>query len=276
MIDSSVVVSYSPSYSIESDNNDCRGAILEIPSGIQAGDQAKFRLWGGSWGLLENYTLHKGTETVGAGQILESGTRTIQPIINFSETYKYQLDWPIDLINSIEAVTEIFTINDSGETETWATKGDTITSRFSRSGYSCIIADDRISLFGSIRATCTRSKWFKRWYWNVPSNAEGLYWFFMYKENMVLDRKFSIQLSDLTESSFEYRNIIIRVVDKYTGTTKSGAEVFIDDLKAGTTGMDGELIVNNIKTGEHSLLITGDDFINSDLDDLNNESFVVY
>ena len=266
-----ITISYLP------EQEDCKGVLFELPTAeVEPGDSVELRLWGGTYDLLLPYTLYKGTVTLGAGEMVESDIVTIQPIINFAETFKQQLDWPIDSIDNIEAITEIFIVNDDNEIETWATKGDNITSRFSRSGYSCIIADDRIPLYGSIRATCTRSKWMKRWYWTIPAGAEGLYWFFIYKENMVLDHKFSIALPDLAEATLEYRNIIIRVVDKDTDTIKENAEVTIDGIVVGATDEFGELSIDNILTGNHTLKITGDSFLDTDTDNLNNDSFVVY
>jgi len=271
MTEQAITISYSP------EQEDCKGVLFELPtSEVESGDNVELRLWGGTYDLLLPYTLYKGTETMGAGEIVESDIITIQPIINFAETFKHQLDWPIDSIDNIEAVTEIFIVNDDNEIETWATKGDNITSRFSRSGYSCIIADDRIPLYGSIRATCTRSKWMKRWYWTIPAGAEGLYWFFIYKASMVLDHKFSIELPDLAESTLEYRNIIIKVVDKDTDVSQPDAQISVDSVVVGTSDENGELAVNNIRTGDHTLKITGSGFLDSDVDNINNDTFTVY
>ena len=267
-------VAITASYSDEI--TECKGVLFELPAQeAQAGDQVEMRLWGGTRELLEPYTLYKGTQTMGAGELLETDIITITPVIDFAETFKHQLEWPIDSIEHVEAITEMFVIDDN-EVETWASRGDNITDRFFRDGYSCITAADRIPLYGSVRATCNRSPHLKRWYWTVPAGAEGLHWFFIYKKNMVLDHKFSVELPDLADSELVYRNIIMRIVDKDTDTGQFGAVVFIDGLEVGTTDADGELAVENIRTGDHSLFVTCSGYLDTDQDNLNNDSFTVF
>lgn len=257
---------------------ECSGVLFELPTDeVIAGDVIEMRLWGGTLELLYPYVLFKGTDTMGAGEILEAQTlEQVIQIIDFAETFNTQLEWPIAEINEVMAVTEIFYEDLDGNVQTWATKGELITSRFARNGYSCFYATDKINLYGSVKATMTRSPWYKRWYWTVPANEEGLHWFFIYREH-ILKNKFSIELPDLSAAlSGECRNIVISVRDKDTNGLISAAEVFIDGLSVGFTDSRGLVSVNQITVGLHTLKLSAFGYLDSDMDDLNNETFEVY
>ena len=257
---------------------ECKGVLFEIASEeIKAGDTVELMLWGGSTALLSEYTLYKGTQTMGAGiSAIDSSTDSFEPIIDFAETYKSQLDYPIERINKIIAVTEIFTIDDNNNVVTWASRGSTVTNLFARHGYSCLITLDRKLLYGSVKAYCTRSPYKKSWFWTIPDGEEGLHWFFIYKANMVLDHKFSIELPDLASSVLAYRNITIKVVDKDSDAGISGAIVAMDGVVVGTANSAGMVYVSGVRTGSHTIHITAESYLDSDQDDLNNETIEIY
>lgn len=258
---------------------ECSGVLFELPTAeVVAGDTLEMRLWGGTLDLLYPYTLYKGTDTMGSGEILEAqNLEQMIQIIDFAETFNIQLEWPIVEINEVLAVTEIFYEDIDGNIQTWATKGELITPRFARNGYSCFYALDKIKLYGSVKATMTRSPWYKRWYWTIPANEEGLHWFFIYREHL-LKNKFSIELPDLSANTTagELRNIVMSVRDKDTNAMIPGAAVFIDGLSMGLADSEGLLPVEQIETGIHTLKITATGYLDTDVDDLNNETFEVY
>jgi len=266
------------SVAFSDDITECKGVLFELPTAeVMAGDTIELRLWGGTYDLLLPYTLFKGTQTLGAGTLVEeTGVPQIAPVIDFAETFQHQLEYPVDSIVHVEAITEIVTVDYDGIVVTWATKGEDITSRFARLGYSCIFALDRIPLYGSVRALCNRSPWKKYWPWTIPDGQEGLHWFFIYKENMVLDHKFSIELPDLAGTELAYRNITLKVVDKDTDAAVPDAAVTFDGLLIGTTDIDGKVYADEVKTGTHALLVTATGYLDTDADDLNNETVEIY
>jgi hypothetical protein len=109
----------------------------------------------------------------------------------------------------------------------------------------------------------------------VPIGAEGLYWFFIYK-GAIVHNKFSIELPDLTSGIPEPRNIVMKVIARGTDAIIPGASVYIDGMLAGTTDVSGIIYVDNIMQGTHALRITAVGYVDTDLDDLYNDEFVVY
>ncbi len=254
----------------------CSGVLFEVPTQqIVAGDTVELRLWGGTRDLLLPYTLYKGTDTMGSGEIYETTLPQATVIIDFAETYNHQFEWPYLTIDEVLAINEIQYEDEDGDIATWAHKGELITPRFARNGYSCIYAMDRIALYGSISAKVTRSPVYKRWYWTVPAGSEGLHWFFIYKGND-LTNKFSIELPDLTATDQELRNITLTIRDKDTDALLPGTQVFIDGLSAGVTDAYGQLPVTDIVQGTHTLKLISSGYLDSDDDNLNNDSFEVY
>jgi len=256
---------------------ECSGVLFELPdSEVQAGDNVEMRLWGGTIDLLYPYTLYKGTDTMGAGEILEAiGLEQIEQIIDFPEKFSFQLDYPIISIDEVLAVTEIFYQDVDGEIYTWATKGELITNKFSRNGYSCIFALDKINLYGSIKAIMTRSPWYKRWYWTVPAQEQGQHWFFIWKGSE-LTNKFSIELPDLISPIKLPKNVTLKIVNRHTDAGIAGAEVTVDGTLMGTTDGDGRIFLGTLLQGTHTLFLRAGGFIDSDEDDLANDSFEVY
>jgi hypothetical protein len=212
----------------------------------------------------------------GTVQIKYRSTQDVQELIEFAETHEYQAKWPIHAIGRIVAVNEILKINKAdGSVETWATDGEDVTSKFVRKGYSCIIVGDGTDLYGTVRFEFTRSPYYKLWQWTVPTNGQGTYWFFIYRDGSPIN-KFAIELPDLTDGMPEPRNIALRVVARDGGASLDEASVYIDGLYMGITDENGILNIDGIMTGTHDLRVTRAGFVDTDQDDLWNDKLEVY
>jgi len=71
------------------------------------------------------------------------------------------------------------------------------------------------------------------------------------------------------------RDITINITDYATEVDLEGATVYVDGSSKGTTDSDGNVDVNNVSVGDHTLRITKSGYLNSDLDDLANDTFTV-
>jgi len=212
----------------------------------------------------------------GSTQINYRSTQDVQVLVEFAETNDYQAEWPIHAIGRMVAFNEIVTINESTNTvETWAYEGEDITSRFMAKGYSCIVSEDGLPLYGSLKFEFTRSPYYKLWQWTVPVGAQGLYWFFIYRTGTIIN-KFSIQLPDLTVGLPEPRNIALRVIARDGGAALDNASIYIDGLYMGISDEDGVLNIDGIMTGTHDLKITRIGFVDTDQDNLWNDKLEVY
>ena len=74
------------SVAFSDDITECRGVLFELPTAeVMAGDTIELRLWGGTHDLLLPYTLYRGTQTMGAGTLVEeTGVPQIAPVIDFA------------------------------------------------------------------------------------------------------------------------------------------------------------------------------------------------
>ena len=212
----------------------------------------------------------------GSIAIVYRSSQDVSELVDFAETNDYQSTYPIAAIGRIIAVNELIEIDPhTGQLLSWAPVGADVTSRFERRGYSCIKVSDGTKLYGSVQFEYTRSPYYKLWQWTIPTGAQGLYWFFIYKAGTPIN-KFSIELPDLTDGVPEPRNIALRVVSRDGATPLSDASVWVDGLYIGITDSVGVINIDGIMTGSHALKVTRDGFIDSDLDNLWNDVLEVF
>jgi len=212
----------------------------------------------------------------GSVQVVYRSSQDVQEIVDFAEKHDHQCEWPILNIGRVTAVNELINIEDAtGTLLSWAAPGENITDRVARKGYSCIEIIDGTDLYGSVKLEYTRTPYYKLWQWEVPVGAEGQYWFFIYRDGIPVN-KFAIQMPDLTSGVPEPRNIAIRVVARDGGGALDNVSVYIDGLFRGITDADGIINIDGIMTGSHSLKLTRDGFVDSDLDNLYNDELMVY
>lgn len=203
-------------------------------------------------------------------------TSDVQELVDFAETSKFQCTWPMLDIQRVVALQELVKIDPvTGNVIRWCKEGQDVTSLFRRQGYSCLAVADNTALFGSVMLEYTRSPYYKVWEWEVPVGAQGQYWFFIY-EGSLPKNKFSIEIPDLTEGLPEPRNIALKIVDRDSGNLLDGALVWIDEVYRGTTDANGVLFIDGIMTGSHTIRSTKTGFIDTDLDNLYNDTLEIY
>jgi len=84
----------------------------------------------------------------------------------------------------------------------------------------------------------------------------------------------SISVSGTDDSALR-RDITLNVKDWATEVDVSGVTVYVDGTWKGSTDGDGNISLSNITVGDHTLRLTKSGYLNSDLDDLANDSFTV-
>jgi hypothetical protein len=203
-------------------------------------------------------------------------TSDVQEVVDFAEAYEFQCKWPIFSINKVTSLQELVQIDKVTNNVTqYCKEGQDITSLFSRKGYSCITVTDKTPLFGSVLLEYTRSPYYKVWEWTIPTGAQGQYWFFIY-QGIFPKNKFSIELPDLALGTPEPRNIALKVVDRDSGNLLDNASVWIDGVFHGVTDANGVLLVNGILTGSHPIRVIRSGFVDTDLDNLYNDTLEIY
>ncbi len=256
----------------------CRGVFLEIPSvSVVGGDDIIIRLVGYSAGVLTPYALYQGTSSLGAGveSVVESDHGSLQEeTLDFAESASCQVEYPIESISDITCTSELCYIED-GIIKTLCSSGSSAKSFMVKSGHSCIASKNGKELFGAAKAVYVPSPYVKEWAWTVPVGDGGLYWFFLYN-NGILKNKFSITVPALTSGAPELRNIRFNLYTRGSETPIASASIWVDDVFIGTTDAQGSLALNGIYTGSHTFKATAEGLTDTDLDDLNNDTFVVY
>lgn len=72
-----------------------------------------------------------------------------------------------------------------------------------------------------------------------------------------------------------YKDITIIIRDYIDETLRENASVYIDDSYKGLTDSDGLLNVSDVRVGDHTIKVLADGYVDSDLDDLDNDAFTV-
>ena len=71
------------------------------------------------------------------------------------------------------------------------------------------------------------------------------------------------------------RNVTINIKDYATEVDLETATIYVDGSYKGGTDSDGNVYISNVSVGDHTLRITKSGYLNSDLDDLANDTFTV-
>lgn len=263
----------------------CSGLQLAFPQEeVAAGDVVEIRLWGASPELLAGWELRRGLVGMGLGalrQVSGKHAATGEPHteqIDFAEGFQKQLAYPFLSIDSVIALTELYYQEDEGghgEAVVWASRGEYVTPRFMRQGYSCLKAVDGVPLYGSVQATVRRTPHYRVWQWTAPAQSPGDQWFFLYQGG-VLQNKFAVAVPDLAVAGAVYKTVTLKVMDKCTKAGIAGATVYVDGALAGVTGAGGTITLTDVATGDHGIRVVAEGYIATDEDELNNGSFTVY
>jgi hypothetical protein len=255
---------------------ECSGVLLEVPqTEAVPGDSIEINLWAGEASLLDGYTILYGFHSLGAGFLYTSSTSLITETLSYKEQSKIQALYPIKTIQRVRAQSDLVYIDEDDILNLWPDKGSLVTSDFHRSGYSCLETEGALEIFGTVELQYWRGTYRKKWNWTVP-NTSGVQYFFVLKDGKVVNN-FQIELPVLDDDvSDSEKDVTFVVRDKVTDAVVEGANVYIDGSFRGSTDEDGVLTVNNVSVGSHTLKITCSGFLDSDEDDLNNDTIEVY
>jgi len=103
-------------------------------------------------------------------------------------------------------------------------------------------------------------------------------------EFSLFDMTFSIGYCEQIAASFsisgvtgsDTRDITINIQDYSSDVNLENASVYVDGSYKGTTDSDGNINLNNVAVGDHTLRMTKrPGYLDSDLDDLDNDTFTV-
>ena len=89
-------------------------------------------------------------------------------------------------------------------------------------------------------------------------------------------KSISLTVSEVdSELDTRTRDITINVKDYATEITIEGATIYVDGSWKGATDAEGNITLKDIAVGDHTIKITKNGYLDSDLDDLANDTFTV-
>ena len=263
----------------------CTGALFEVPDGtVYAGDTLTFKLWGnvglglfefmGEWFPESAYVLYHGTTSLGVGTLTtDTDLDDLEEDLDFSQEAYKELSYPCSAMVSAVAGTELVYLDENDTPQVYASRGDDVSALFRISNTSCLATQDGQKIYGTVQLTATRVATYLAWDWTIPSDQEGVLWFFLYK-NGTLENAFSLELPALTTTR-TYTSCTFKFYDYATETALSDVAVMVDGVAMGTTDANGVLHVPKILTGTHTLKASRPGYLDTDADDLDNETFIL-
>jgi len=262
-------------YGVGDENKECSGVLFEIPEvDVIGGQSLPITIWGHNLDAIREYSLFIGTRSLGGGSLFTEPAYNLTEVMNFAETSSFQAKYPIEKINYVKAISDIFYINSNEEIKNIAYSGEVITHHFERKGYSCVKEILNTNLYGGAEVNYTRSRHKKIWNWIVPTGKACTYWFFLYKN--VLKNKFSIAIPDLTDGTMVKKDILLRIVEYGTDAPIHNAQIMIDEQVFGYTDTNGAIALRDIEQGTYKLKVKANGYIPSEDDMLYNDEFTVY
>jgi len=271
-------MSRTASITIEFDNtaqaDACGSSVLEVDpgSGYEPGDTVYFRVWSAD---LRYLSLWLENTPVQGGIIVRNKGLAISEALSFSGSNTAQTQYPMELSSlKMRANTDIYyTIGNSRTRIRHARAGNVIGRGviFDRVGFSCIgTPDTRYKIYGTINASYNRDPVCKSWSWNVK-NKTGDYIFYVKRASEIL----ASHTISVTVIEGLPKDIVITVREYTTEALLDGAAVTVDGTYKGTTDSNGVINVGLLQPGTHTIKITKSGYVDSDSDDLENDSFVV-
>ena len=252
----------------------CPSRLLEItPSPYTQGQEIQITAWGSD---IRSLRLYVGSESLGTGDVvsLSDTEQKITETVEFNGSTTQSLDNVIDHITKVTAQTEITAKKTSGTTYTYKSSGSVVP--FKKIGGSCVGVDtDKEVYYGTVLVAYDRSDNGKRWKYILP-NKSGTLYFFVKDGNDVVST-FTVLIGGT--SGVAYRDVTLVYTDIVTEIAVADATVIIDeDLETeqtGTTDILGKVTFLTVKTGTHYIKSTKLGYLDTDADDLDNNSILV-
>ena len=256
-----------------STDSGCGGRTFEVtPSGtLEPSDEVVFNVYGATSGLLENLTLMRGGHSLGAPTGPETVSAAVEETLSFRGVDKSQLKYPGNNITCL-AVTDIMTEdNVSGALSLLAPAGSVVT--LERIGFSCVGTTDNVKLYGTIKISYTQVGSKLSWAWTVPTTGGDFYFYLLQSDVLVYTHMITIDIDDYVTTS--PMDVVLVVREYTTDVLVADAAVEINGYSVGNTDENGRINLNAMDIGRYTIKITKTGYVDSDLDDLENDSFIV-
>ena len=258
----------------DGDARSCPSRLLEItPSPYTQGQEIQITAWGSD---LRNLRLYVGSESLGTGDIvsLSAADQEITETVEFNGSTTQSLSNVIDYIEKVTAQTTITKQETSGKLSTYKSSGSVLP--FKKIGGSCVgrETDDEV-YFGTVLIAYTRVDSGKRWTYTLPNKSGTLYFFV--KDGRDVVSTFTVLIGGTT--GVGYRDVTLAYTDVVTEIAVADATVIIDEdletQQTGTTDSNGKVTFLTIKTGTHYIKSTKLGYLDTDADNLDNNSILV-
>ncbi len=133
----------------------------------------------------------------------------------------------------------------------------------------------------SVPCTAVYQTVYRKYYVTIPVSWQSTVFsvWFVFEDCAVDPLELTVSLSGdsglLDDDIVRVRDITIYVTDYATDISLDGVEVRVDGVYKGVTGADGSIDLKNMAVGDHTLTLKKSGYLNSELDDLANDTFTV-
>ena len=265
-----------PSGTSDSSSSSCPSTLLEITEGPYAqGQEITIKAWGDD---INGLTLYVGSESLGRGTA-ESTTQAEQDTIEtieFQAANVGQLEYPIDNIVKITAQTAIIEKSVDGTLITYAPAGGVLS--FGKIGGSCVgVVTDGEVYYGTIKVHYNKARYYRQWTYTLP-NENGTFYFFV-KDGSEIVADFTVEITGVSGTEAGFRDVTLVYTDYVSSIPVVGAAVIFDNgqptVKNGVTDVNGKVTFLTVATGTHYIKATKSGYLDTDADDIDNDSILV-
>ena len=235
---------------------------------VQAGSEITVNAVSSDVALVPSLRLWRGTSNLGAPTMVQATSPTYTETVKLEGGHDTRLSWPVLTVD--QAV-----IANGG---LFAVDGDTITVKGQagdgiavlRLQGPCVRIMPPAEYYGGVTVTATRAAQYGQWKWIVP--GPGIYAFFVRNNAGTILHAFTIEVEAPSEPP---QTVVIQAINAVTEAPIIGATVYINGTARGETNEWGEINVGLLDPGTYSLKITHEDYLPTDEDEIENDSFVV-
>jgi hypothetical protein len=251
---------------------ECGGRAFEVtPSGsIEPGDIVVFNVYGATSGMVSGLTMMRGGRLLTGSSVL-SAAANVTETLSFQGDSKVQLKYPGNNIVA-RAMTDIMEKdNTTNALRMIVPAGSPVP--LERIGFSCVGVTTNVVLYGTVKITYKIIGYKKTWSWYVPA-AGGDHYFYLIENNaLVYSHMITIDIDSYTTTSPV--DVVVVVREYTTDALVEGAAVYINGAYRGLTDVNGRINIGSRSIGRYTIKITKSGYVDSDLDDLENDSFIV-
>jgi hypothetical protein len=257
---------------------ECGGRIFEVdPSGeLIPGTSVMFRVIGTTPSMVAGLTLKYGGRDPAAPTVasVPSPAVMVTETLSFQGAEKTQLKYPLASGGTYTCIaqTDIMEADNITNVLTLNTPAGSPVS-LELIGFSCIGTSRAVKLYGTIKIVYTKAGNIISWPWTVPVVSGDYYFYLMLGQALIYAHKITIDATDYVVVS--PIDVVVVVREYTTDTLVAGAAITVDGKYKGVTDTNGRINIGSMAVGRHVIKITKAGYVNTDLDELENDSFVV-